>query len=77
MGLLLWCLRAAAGMEMKRNIRHVLSYEDVIQVIVVPKVLVMPATGLIGFSRESRRPGSQFGDKNSSVDPDRLCEFCL
>ena len=80
MGLQLWRLRAAAGMEMTRNICRVPSYEDVIQAIVVPKVFVMPATGLnrlIGFSRESRRTGSHFGNKNSGVDPDRLSEFCL
>ena len=53
------------------------SYEDAVRAIVVPKELVVPATGLIEFSRESRRPGSHFGDKNGGVDPDRLCEFCL
>jgi hypothetical protein len=46
MGLLLWCLRAV---EMTRN-RRVPSYKDIIQAIIVPKVSVVPATGLIGFS---------------------------
>ena len=54
-----------------------LSYEDIIHAIIVPKVLVVPPTGLIGFSRELRRLASHFGDKNAGVDPDRLCEFCL
>ena len=54
-----------------------LSYEDIIQAIFVPKVVVVPAMGLIGFSRESRRIASHFKDKNGEVDPDRLCEFCL
>ena len=53
------------------------SYQDILQAIIVPKVLVVPATGLIGFSRESRRLASDFGDKNGDVYLDRLCEFCL
>jgi len=52
------------------------SYQDIIQAI-IPKVLAVPATGLIGFSRESRRLASHLGDKNGGVNPDRLCEFCL
>ena len=54
-----------------------LSYGDIIQAIIVPKVLVVPAMGLIVFSMESRRIASHFRDKNGGVDPDRLCEFCL
>ena len=71
MGLLLWCLRAAVGMKMTRNVgRH--RTKALFRQLSSQKCLVVPATGLIGFSRESRRLASHFGDKNGGVDPDRL-----
>jgi hypothetical protein len=38
----------------------------------MPKVLAVPATGLIGFSREWRRIALHLGDMSRGLDPDRL-----
>ena len=57
---------------------HKETFFDKVMKTPVPKVLLVPATGLIGFSREWKGIALHLGDKNRGIDPTIvLCEFRL
>ena len=81
MALLLWGFRVAARTADEGcRADHMSSHRDIIHVLIplirmrVPKVLVVAATSLIGFSREWRGIALHLGDKSPCPDPDRLVE---
>ena len=79
MSSLFWCFRATARMA-TATCHHTETFFNKVIRTRMPKVLVLlvPATGLIGFSREWRGIGLNLRDKIRGLDPTIvLCEFRL